>query len=262
MLQIIAAITHSTKVKDADLLSLLRVAYLATKTSTPLSAEELGYPNTHNQCELTERTAYINRVPVSSIIVPNAKIDSPVQVAGASVLGPTALLRLLIVFAERGVLDKIPSWTALPAGTVPGTRISQVQQISSAAVLKILISVVCKRVVERREWCRMHVSHGNLYPSRAAYRQVAELGAAMASFERATNGLWRYALCGMRKELVLALGNASEMSNRLEDYQVALGFATLARDVARDAPANEGIGYDTIAKNERRIETARKNIKV
>ena len=254
-------LTYTPETSDGALLSLLRLAYLATKRTTPLSAEAVGELNMQTLCELTERITYVYRVPIS-IVDSLEKHDGVVQIAESSVLAPTALLRLLTILAERGVLDSIPAWTTLPEGTLAGTDLRQVQQITSPAVLKKLLSLVLKRLVDRREKCRQFVTQDDLFYARAAYRQAAELAAAVVSFDRATKGVWRASVKGARKELVLSLGNAAEMSNRLGEHKRALVYALTARDVARDAPGIEGITQEIIAKNERRIETARSKLAV
>ena len=125
-----------------------------------------------------------------------------------------------------------------------------------------LLPIVLKRLAARRDKAREQIEKRDLYTARARYRQSAELAAAVVTFDRATQGQYRAKTTGVWKELVVCLGNAAEMSNRLQDHKLGLGFAISARDAGRNAPASEEITVETVAKNERRIETARTNVGV
>lgn len=186
--------------------------------------------------------------------------DAPLQAPAASVGAPNALLRIFTVLAERGILEKIPTWRTLPVGCISGTNIQHIQQITSTAVIKKLLPLVAKRVAAHRDKTRKVVAEGCIFEARIRYRQAAELAASLIAFDSATEGQWTESIRGMHKELVLSLGNAAEMSNRHAEYKTALGFAEAANEVARAAPHAEGISADTVAKNARRAETARAHV--
>lgn len=263
MLQLMTALTYSPLCKDFDLVSLLRIAYLSTKKHTPVAGDEFIPPNNfmlfeQHRCEYHEGIVYTFRVPITR--PPNQlddKVDAALQAPAAAVGAPCLLLRILTVLAERGLLEKIPHWKTVPAECAAGTDVRQVQQITSPAVIKKLLPVVAKRVMRHRELTRKTVAERLFYLARSRYRQAAELAASMLAFDKATGGQWSEEVRGLWNELVLCLGNAAEMSNRHAEHKTALGYAVAAAEVARSAPQNVGISADTIAKNERRAETAR-----
>ena len=72
--------------------------------------------------------------------------------------GPLAFLRLLLLLSERGLLSRIPSWSAIPLGdsdaVQPGAKnlsLSHLKQITSPAVIRKSVSMSLKRVKELRE---------------------------------------------------------------------------------------------------------------
>ena len=266
LLQLMTSITYSPLCKNSDLISLLRIAYLSTTRNTPLASDNFTPPVENmtlfdqKSCEWHEGIVHTFRMPLEIPRVPNDKDDAPLQVPAAAVGAPYLLLRILTVLAERGVLQEIQQWQTLPSDCAVGTDLRQVKQITSLSVIKKLLPIVAKRVTRHREGTRMIVADRFFYQARSRYRQAAELAAAMIAFDKVTNGQWSEDVRGMWIELVLCLGNAAEMSNRHAEHKTALGYAVAASEVAKAAPANAGISADTIAKNERRAETARSNV--
>lgn len=250
--------TYSENIKDADLLSFLRVTYLATQASISPVKDHVTSASYVELLEVTERLESVFRTPMSTGGTPeglsyerDATHDIPPQSIGA----PIALLRILTVLTKRGILDKAQSWTALPEGCAPGTSLEQVKQIMSRPVLKKLIPLVVKRMTNRREMSRLVVNI-NQWNARARYVEAARLGAAVLTLDNVANGRWKDNMHGLKKELVLCLGNAAEMSIRCQDFDAALGYALSADAVAHIADGGEGITEDTIAKNRRRVQTA------
>ena len=266
MLQLMATFSYSPACKDADLLSLLRIAYLSTKKHTPVASDEFKPPNNimlfqQHSCEYHEGMAYTFRVPITN--TPGRlddKDDAALHAPAAAVGAPYLLLRILTVLAERGLLEQIPHWGAVPSECAAGTDVRQVQQITSPAVIAKLLPVVARRVVRHRELTRKTVGERLFHLARARYREAAELAAALLAFNKATGGRWTGEVKGVWNELVLCLGNAAEMSNRHAEHKTALGYAVAAAEVAGSAPPDAGISADTIAKNERRAETARSKV--
>ncbi|EKM48435.1 uncharacterized protein PHACADRAFT_214799 [Phanerochaete carnosa HHB-10118-sp] len=153
MLRLISAITHLDNISDGELISFLRVAYLASQGSLKKSLENF-VPRSHREtCEQSERTTDAYRKAVWANVA-----DYPSEptciVPEQAISGPVALLRLLTILAERGVLDEIPKWTSLPVGTVPGTELKQVQQITSLEVIQKLLPLVVRRVTIARDKVR------------------------------------------------------------------------------------------------------------
>lgn len=249
--------------RTGDLLSLLRIAYLATRKSSSFAADLSHFRPSGTEAlhERTEWVAGIFRVPLALAHIEDsrAEFDAQSQVPESAISGPTALMRLLTVLASRGVLEEVASWTALPEVCQHGVDLAQVQQIMSEPVIKKLLPLVLKRVTTQRENARRHIPK-EPYVARSDYRHGAELAATLVSFDIATRGRWKASVRGARKELVLCLGNAAEMSNRVRDYKAALGFAVAAQAVLQQAPRDEGIPADVGQKNARRIATARSNV--
>lgn len=252
MLRLIIGITYVDSVTDMDLLSLLRVAYLACSKTPPLNATSM-----RAVCEHAERANEIFRVPQWVSELEPDSIDAPSQVAGEPVTGPTALLRLLIVLARRGVLEQVPQWTSLPEATAPSTSLTQVKQILSPAVLDKILPLALKRVVARREIGNTRLRQNDWWHARSAYRPAAELAVCLTDFDKATNGRWLSKIQGATKELVLSLGNAAEMSNRVKEYETAYRFALAAYQVGQSAPASEDIAQSVLDKNQRRADLAK-----
>lgn len=122
-----------------------------------------------------------------------ATVEPQCQVPEMAISGPTALLSLLTVLASRGLLDQIPSWTALPEACAPETDIQQVRQITSTAVIEKTLSVTFKRVVAQEENCSTHVANAPR-AARADYCHVSELAAALVAFDDASRGQWRWVM--------------------------------------------------------------------
>lgn len=77
------------------------------------------------------------------------------------------------------------------------------------------------------------------------------------SSKEITNGRWLSKIQGATKELVLSLGNAAEMSNRVKEYETAYRFALAAYQIGQSAPASEDIAQSVLDKNQRRADLAK-----
>lgn len=263
LLYIVTCITYLPDIPDATLVSLLRIAYLGTKNGRwpDANLDDMPLPTPRELHEHMEWIAGLFRTPMCiSDEDYGAGVDAQSQIPAAVISAPIALLRLLTVLARRGTLDACAAWTALPDGAAPDTDLGQVQQIASAPVVRKTLGLALKRVAAMREKAKKHVANAP-FRARFDYRTTAELAAAVVALDDATQGRWRSKVRGVRKELVLCLGNAAEMSNRLRDYKAALSFALAAEHVCRNMPeGEEPIPEDTLSKNARRLERARSNI--
>lgn len=237
MLRLISAITHLDNISDSELISFLRVAYLASQGSLKKSLENF-VPRSHREtCEHSERTTDAYRKAIWANVT-DYPSDPTCIVPEQAISGPVALLRLLTILAKRSVLYEIPKWTSLPAGTVPGTELKQVQQITSPEVIQKLLPLVVRRVTIARDKVRGWVASpkpGDGHMARAYYLPPAELAASLFAFNEATKGRWAVQMRGAKKVLVLCLGNAAEMSRRVGDPLSALGYAVAADAVGREA---------------------------
>jgi hypothetical protein len=255
MLRLIATLTHAAKecnVSDTDLVSLLRIGFLGSqniKTMQQITSEV-------DQYTWIERAEEIFRSPLFTVFTLD-KVEAPEQIADESVMGPTALIRLVTVLAERGILENIQKWKKLPAGTSSSTTLTQVKQITSLDVLRRILLLGVKRVTARREKGHKRYRENDVAYAAVAYSTGAELAAALVAFDRATNGKWADSIRGAHKELVLCLGNAAELALVLKKYRRALVFALGAVSAAENLPPHDRVDENIRQKNQRRVERAR-----
>lgn len=178
--------------------------------------------------------------------------------------GPISFLRLLLLLSERGLLSKLPSWSAIPRyngdAVEPGTKkpsLSQLKQITSPAVIQKFISMSFKRVKELREvHGRGEVERGKHGDARWSYACGSELSAAIVAFlesPEASAKLKTKFLDDVKKELILCLGNAAEMSIRGKQHTEGLKFASAAVALSGTCP---GITETIVTKNKNRYTTA------
>ncbi|KAF9239312.1 hypothetical protein BU15DRAFT_74731, partial [Melanogaster broomeanus] len=105
VLRLIATLTHAAEscgVTNAELESLLHIAYAASRKIK--SEEELQ--TTADELTHIERNMEIFSSPLYTVPL-RIEMDAPAHIADESVLGPTALARLLVVLAQRKALDTI-----------------------------------------------------------------------------------------------------------------------------------------------------------
>jgi len=178
--------------------------------------------------------------------------------------GPIAFLRLLLLLSDRGLLSKIPSWSAIPHyngdAMEPGMKkqsLSQLKQITSPTVIKKFVSMALKKVKELREvHGRGQVETGKICDARWSYACGSELSAAIVALlesPEASVKLKTRFLGDARNELVLCLGNAAEMSIRGEQHTEGLKFASAAVALGERCP---GITETIATKNKNRYATA------
>lgn len=263
-LHIITAVTHLPSVDTGDLISFLPIAFLATKRGGVFAADIASYTprSARDLQEHAEQVAAISRSPLSRAHFEdrNPAIDPQCTIPELIIAAPTALMRLLVVLAERSLFEQIPTWTALPTTCAANVSLAQVKQITSPAVISQLLPLVFKRVVTQRETSRRNVNSTPLV-ARDDYRIAAELAAALIAFDSAVGGKWRGSMRGTWKELVLSLGNAAEMSNRVGDFETALGFSIAAMyTIERIPPDAEVVNPEVKQKNLRRWRTAREEL--
>ncbi len=257
-LRLIANLTYSEKLRDQDLISLLRPAYLGSQKVKQL--QDIDRTSVEEHLGVAERIVEICRSPLS-IVSTGGIVEPPGQVPNESTIGPIAFLSLLIQVAKRGLFDQIQSWTQLPAGADPSASLRQVKQMSSPDIVKRMLTLASKRVVARNDQGRGRVQSGeDSFYCHAAYLPAVELAAALVVFDEATDGRWSSSVRGARKDLVLNLGNVAEMSIRAKNFESALGFALEACSRWQSAPSSEAIPRSTLEKNERRVAEARRRI--
>jgi hypothetical protein len=253
VLRLIATLTHaadSCGITNVELESLLRVAYAASQKIKQADSE-----NEEDHLMYAERTQDMFALQVGDSHAA-LQVDSPLQIAEEVVMGPTALARLLAVLAQRGVLDSIQTAKKAPNGLSTATSLDQVQMITHPEIMRKFLLIAFRRVESRTESGRK-VAQSNPYYARMHFVSSAELAAALVSFDRYTRGKYAEEVKGVRKQLVVALGNASEMAIRTGQSQIALSFALGAITSAENIPETEGLDEAIIAKNIRRADQAR-----
>ena len=182
--------------------------------------------------------------------------------------GPISFLRLLLLLSERGLLSKLPSWSAIPHynghAVEPGMKkqsLSQLKQITSPAVIQKFVSMSLKRVKKLREvHGRGEVQREKYGDARWSYACGSELSAAIVAFlesPKAPVKLKTKFLDNVKKELILCLGNAAEMSIRGKQHTEGLKFASAAVALGGTCP---GITETIVTKNKNRYTTALKAI--
>lgn len=255
MLRLIINLTYVERLPTTDILSFLRLAYTASMRVKPLlelEAGDLGAITDH-----VERTAEIARIPTWAAYT-GTQVDSTLQVACQSILGPTAYLRLLIILARRGILDDIPNWTLdqVPGGIDASTNLTQLRQITDPAILKKLMGFITKRASMRREEGGSLFKKEDWDAARVQYTAASEALVALLSLEQEGKGKWKGTLKGARSELVMNLGNASETCTRLSQERAAYGFAAAAVQFASTAPTYDPVRTELLEKNQRRAAKA------
>jgi len=250
---------------DPFIFAFLRVAYVCSQKVPRLEEIPPGGPEELNSLHLSvERTQEVARKPhwvvMKNLDVPGySSILYPEEFAG-----PIAFLRLLLLLSERGLLSQVPSWSAVPScnddAAGPDAKkptLSQLKQITSPPVIRKFVSTSLKRVRELREVRgRREVQEGKFSDARWSYACASELSATISAFlesPQAATELKSTFVDDAKKELVLCLGNAAEMSIREKEYLEGLKFASAA--VAIGATCT-GITETVVAKNKNRYETA------
>ena len=114
-----------------------------------------------------------------------------------------------------------------------------------------------KRAIELRDvHGRREAQSGKFSDARWSYTCGSEMSAAIVAFlespEAATELKSKF-LNDAKKELVLCLGNAAEMSIRGKKHSEGLKFASAAVEIGAGCP---GLAETTMTKNQNRYETA------
>ncbi|KIK41686.1 hypothetical protein CY34DRAFT_805777 [Suillus luteus UH-Slu-Lm8-n1] len=257
MLRLVSTLSHAAEscgVTNAEIESLLRMAYIASRKVK--SESELDDTKPEDRYTCTERTEEIFRSPMYTVSL-NMQVDAPLQIADESIIGPTALARLLVVLAQRKAFDTIQGLKKAPNGLSSSTCLNHVQQITNPDVIRRFLKIALQRVRASMDKGRERARKSDNDYAKAAFTSAAELSAALVAFDSHTQGQYSKEVLGARKELALALGNAAEMAIREKYWQQALYFGSGAVTAAENIPAGEHLDANIIAKNKRRVEQAR-----
>ncbi|THH26298.1 hypothetical protein EUX98_g7891 [Antrodiella citrinella] len=257
-LRLVASLALVDDIQTPDILSFLRPSYLSTQKLKPLNATS----SITDRLLHIEREEEICRSPPS--VSDRPEIEPMGQVPHELIMGPIALLRLLLRLAQRGLLEEAQTWNELPMGCEPSTSLVQVKQITSPAVLKKLLSLSVKRVTARRtlglERARRG-DHRHAWFARSAYVPAAELASILVQFDETTHSRYSDSIRGARKELVLCLDLAAGVSMRIQEYESALGFSLGEVTAIEDASLADEIPSDMLPKAKRRIADAKRQLR-
>ncbi|EIW84760.1 hypothetical protein CONPUDRAFT_162111 [Coniophora puteana RWD-64-598 SS2] len=255
-LRLIVTLTHAADIcgiTNVQIESLLHIAYLGCRkvdtskdTDDPMNAMEHAHE--------------IFRSPIWTHFT-NSTAEYPAPVATEAVLGPLALVRMYAVLAQRKALDGIQALKKAPIGLASSTSLRQVQQITHPAVVRRVVKISQDRVRVRLEEGRKRLKNrrdngDDINHACAVFMSAAELAAALISLDTHTEGVYAADIRGARKQLVIALGNASQMALNLKQYQRAFHLASSAVSATENIPDEEGLDPEVKAKNTRRVELA------
>ncbi|THH30608.1 hypothetical protein EUX98_g3578 [Antrodiella citrinella] len=254
-LRLAASLALVEDIKDQDLLSLLRPAYLAAQKWQMIDENS----DTEERLLFFERGEEICRSPLW--VVECGLDEEPTeQIPQEMTIGPITLVRVLLRLAQRGLLKQAQTWTVLPSGCDSSTGLAQIKQITSPAVLNKLLSVSVKRVTARRELGQSRAPKGDHWHTRSAYVPAAELASVLVQFDKDTNREHSVSIKGARKELVLCLNLAADVSMKLRQYEPAMGFSAGAVAAIENASPADAIPSDMLARIKRRIFDAKRNL--
>lgn len=253
----------SETVSDADILNLLPITQDGCQVIRTENEREMGLASFEESLEATARTTSAFHKPaVLDPALANGTEEQVEQINDERITGPICHIRLYVALAKRGLFDKVLQWETFPEGLNVEGGLGRLKELASEAEVKRSLSIAIERVAERRETGNdIFRNKKKLDDARFEYWSAAELAAALVEFDDVSNGKYAELLAGMRKELVLNLGNAAEMSLGQGYFDRALVFASAAVRSAERCAGKDDVGQSVIEKNERRVRRAEDGIK-
>ncbi|EIW83564.1 hypothetical protein CONPUDRAFT_142239 [Coniophora puteana RWD-64-598 SS2] len=256
VLRLIATFTHAADpcgITNAQIESFLHIAYFGCRKGGKDIKDCSSAVEAIGTFEYEED---VYQMPIGSACMDQPdSVDSPFVVAPQCVLGPIALIRLFVVLAQRKALDSIQTLRKAPIGLSSSTSLAQIQVITHPDVIRRAIEISQVRILERLDTGRDYAEDTKNYAC-VIFMSAAELAAAVVALDEHTEGRYMAEARGARKQLVIALGNASQMALKLEHYQKALRLADAAIGVAENIPAEENLNPEITEKNKRRASQA------
>ncbi|EIW78250.1 hypothetical protein CONPUDRAFT_60632, partial [Coniophora puteana RWD-64-598 SS2] len=268
ILRLIATITHAATScgTNAQIESVLHIAYLGCckggKYLEDCTTDEEVMRSFEYEYEVFRSYLLENAKPSKPVV----STETPFVIASQRVLGPTALVRLLAVLAQRKTLSPIQTLSKLPNGLSSSTSLQHIQQITHPEVIRRIIRLSQMRIVERMDRGRTRArAKGDPDETNFAcstFMSVAELAAALVALDEYTHGVYSAEIRGARKQLVIALGNASQMAYSLGHFKRALHLASGATAAAENIAVEEGLTPAIIEKNEGRVAQANAALRI
>ncbi|KAF9239311.1 hypothetical protein BU15DRAFT_62067 [Melanogaster broomeanus] len=175
------------------------------------------------------------------------EMDAPAHIADESVLGPLLSRGFwsCLHSAKRSTPSKAQEGAKRPLVVDVSHH---VQQITHPDVIRRFLAIALQRVRATADLGREAAGRVEYDVARTAFADAAELAAALVAFDTHTQGQYRKEITGARKELVLALGNASEMALRRQHHQQALHFSHGAVSMAENIAAEEDLDPSIAAR--------------
>lgn len=259
VLRLIANTSYVDTLRDTELISLLRIAYTASrKVAHP---DSLSVRSTFQEVMLMTQDNYS---PITS--PPPDRAGSEVEpdhvLPCTEILGPIALVRLLICIAERGLITQPRLWEQRPEGIPSTTSIEDVTKILDPSTLRKVLSTSVKRVARYREVIKNDVAQGLYHRALLRYVSLAELALSVLDFDRATGGRYATDVHGARRELVFCLGNVAEMAGRKGFSEEALRYSAAASHYGSEVSVEDDITAQMVEKNRRRLAEARRMLNI
>ncbi|TEB13593.1 hypothetical protein FA13DRAFT_1805737 [Coprinellus micaceus] len=250
-------------VSDVDILNLLPITQGGCQVIRTEKEREMGFASFEESLEATARTTSAFHKPaVLDPALANGTEEQVEQINDERITGPICHIRLYVTFARRGLFDKVLQWETSPEGLNVEGGLGRLKELASEAEVKHSLSIAIERVAERRETGNdIFRRKKRLDDARFEYWSAAELAAALVEFDDVSNGKYAELLAGMRKELVLNLGNAAEMSLGQGYFDRALVFTSAAVRLAERCAGKDDVGQSVIEKNKRRVTRAEDGIK-
>lgn len=187
--------------------------------------------------------------------------DQVLQINDELITGPTCYIRLLISLAKRGLFTKIQQWNALPQGLAIQGGLNELKRLISEMDVRHCLKLSLERLAERKAMGTKQLRENKaLDHARFEYWSAAILAAALAEFDDVSNGRYHDLLAGVRKDLVLNLGNAAEMALGQEYFDRALVFASASVNIAEKLSAGDAVDAALLNKNKRRVRRAKDGI--
>jgi len=265
VLRIIASLSYADSMSDKDLSCLVGLVcgQFQGKPPVPPPANPRAFPA--HLFDSLERNELLSIKSLISITVEPMVVDDAVlQGPPRDLVGPIAFFRLLICFTKRRIVEEVSTWTSVP---LPEhlrylADLSEIKRIADPDVIQERLSFAVEKVATGRKKANevVDTTRDSAFHARGEYRHVAELAANLIAYNRASGDNWSEHIRGIWKELVFSVGNAAEMSVRLQEYETALSFATITVDVAHSAPEGEKVSDEVLAKNMRRLNEAQRRV--
>ncbi|EIW76625.1 hypothetical protein CONPUDRAFT_168452 [Coniophora puteana RWD-64-598 SS2] len=275
-LRLIITLTHfseSCGVTNAELMSFLRIAYEASHKISE-SPWDVNGPRAEGSSTAEALPVWHDRCDPPPIFAETIRVFVSEQH-----IGPTALVRLLAVLAQRKALSGIQTLKKPPPGLSQTTTLAHVQQITHPDVIRRIIAISNGRLDRSLESGRLlmtqdprkspeeqpfphdYICVADDLPKEesacSGFLNAAELAAALVALDTHTGGAYAPEICGARKKLVIALGNAAEMALRLAKYRYAYSYALGAVTSAENVPLEANLSPEVVVKNRRRLEVAK-----